>query len=271
MDRPLTEDSFVLTDLLVDSVFPTACCRREPEEDPGPTRAVCRIFFVVSLIVGFSFLLAYNFKAAPDVRVLQIRNLKPGGKNQAFPGCFLYDRSLPACKKWEAFRNGTPVVCPCGSTSVSWREFVSFYILRENSTEWGVTFDAPPAVQSPIINVPPADSTTLGNFVAKDTQGLTVQKFCEILYMWPVYDNTTTPPSSVADNLGLQVFCLYMASSLFPGSDQYRDTSEITQFLESPTLLARESLNVLIAQLARGEYDSITTPSIYLSLTHCSC
>lgn len=203
---------------------------------------------MILLLTGFLLLLVYYYVESPDVMVEQVHHLQPGEKNYDFPIRELFDLSAESNMTWR-----NPIICPCSTISVRWRDFVSFYILHSNSTAWNVSFyPGSPGGVSPYIYVPylyGANITLLSDHIVKDPNPVTAQTFCNASTMWPILDANST--NEINGYNGQQ--CLWLVASVFPGAEALEDTTRSSQILETPNLLNREIFNMRVAELAKGE------------------
>jgi hypothetical protein len=215
------------------------------------------------MLAGFVAVIIYHVQGSPDVSIKQINQLREGKNREAAFRC-LYENnvscpwSTPSVTSNSEYRN--PAVCPCNSTSVRWKDFLSFYVVYENSPEWITTWSVVQnslgVVTDAVISIPDvftdADFTSspLEGHVVKDTNNLTSEMFCDVAYLWPVIDNATENDFHIKNYKSI---CLWMAAALLPGAEEYQDLTTSGQSLESPFLLNRELLNMNVADRARGE------------------
>ena len=196
---------------------------------------MCRVVFLIILLVGFFFSLVYFFGEAPDVRIKQISNLQ--GKNNAYPVGKFYSRT-----NGQAF---DPISCPCSNTSVSIADVMKVYVLYEDSPEWSIDYNA--SAQPPSINLPDPNTSeiALTGHVQKDPVPLTADMFCNSISLWPPVPN--------AANLSVsqwEYMCQLATELMF---NNYHSTLVDLAPLNTPILLNAEALAVSILQAVQGE------------------
>jgi hypothetical protein len=220
-------------------------CREEPIQEPAPSRAVCRVVFLIILLVGFSVSLVYLFWEAPDVRIKQTWDLQ--GKNNAYPVGKLYNKT-----NGQAF---DPISCPCSKTSVSIADIMNVYVLYEDSPEWSIDYNAsaqPPSISLPDLNT---SGIALAGHVQRDPVPLTADMFCNVnsTSLWPPVFN----PAAAAVSQW-ELVCQLATVAIF----DLNSTAENTSPLETPILLNAEALAVSILQVVQGE--SMTHKMVHL-------
>lgn len=212
-------------------------CREEPVQDPAPSRALCRLGFLIILLTGFSVSLVFLFWEAPDVRVKQISNLQ--GKNKAYPVGKLFNKT-----------NGQtydPISCPCTKTTIkNIADVMNVYVLyKDSSPEWSIDYNNTSA-QSPSINVSALNTTSgipLAGHVQKDTVPLTVDMFCNFTDLWPPVNASSAVVSQWRAMCRLATTVLFNLDPNLEGSMP----------LETPFLLNAEALAASVLQSVRGE------------------
>lgn len=195
---------------------------------------MCRVVFLIILLVGFFFSLVYFFGEAPDVRIKQISNLQ--GKNNAYPVGKFYSRT-----NGQAF---DPISCPCSNTSVSIADVMKVYVLYEDSPEWSIDYNA--SAQPPSIKVPDLNTSgdALSGHVLKDPVPLTADMFCNSTSLWPPVLN-----ASEATVSQLEYMCQIATSAMF----SQNPTPRYTIPLNTPILLSAEALAISVSQAVQGE------------------
>ena len=196
---------------------------------------MCRVVFLIILLVGFSVSLVYLFWEAPDVRIKQISNLQ--GKNNAYPVGKLYNNT-----NGQAF---DPISCPCSNTRVSIADVMKVYVLYEDSPEWSIDYNA--SAQPPSINVPDLNTSeiALAGHVQKDPVPLTADMFCNSTSLWPPVPTGANMSVSQREYM-CQIATALMFYNLNP-------TPVELPPLNTPILLNAEALAVSIFQAVQGE------------------
>ncbi|CAM6113621.1 unnamed protein product [Calypogeia fissa] len=252
--------------------------QRTPIKDPSPHRAIIRIVFLGFMLIVFVALLIYYFKDSPDVRVEQVQQLGPGEKHHNVPISVLYDRT-PIKSDNGTFnlplfgRTGTglshprvpPFSCPCTITNIHWRQYVKFYALTQNSTNWNLTWSSQcnnsltRFTIGACVKVPPRNDDTvnlLQNHIVVDRIPLDANpgstEICDSSTLWNASDDVAL--LNLTQNI---VECYWLASMLFDanGTSVYSETkstdTKSTDILETPMLLDRETFFTNVAESAR--------------------